>query len=207
MLFLHFCSQLSVHALRQVDKMERKLNFIFLISLLATLLLTSSCVRHYTPQSSWEREEYLKSNFKVHPQDIRQDLKRWRSVPIAWVGVIQETEFYETEDRYEVVLLMEHHYFDWKEENFDPNKMYYPSSGGEGLFQTNWYLKKSADLTYFQNRFAPENLAIVYARPDTVINEVVLVECRYLRIIEHQNFRLDQSDYIPAEVLTRPKNR
>ncbi len=170
-------------------------------------MFTAGCVRHYTPQSPWEREEYLKSNFTIHPHDVRQDLQKWRSIPIAWVGVIQETEFYEAENRYEVILLMEHHYFDWKEESFDPNKMYYPSSRGEGLFQTTWYLKKSADLDYFQNRFAPGNLAIVYAQPDTVINEVILVKCRYLRVIEHQNFRLDQSDYIPTEVPARPKNR
>jgi hypothetical protein len=99
---------------------------------------------------------------------------------------------------------MEHHYFDWKEENFEPDQMYYLSSFGQGLFQTNWYLKKSADLEYFKSRFTVGNLAIVYALPDTVVEEVVLVNSRYIRIIDRKNFRADQSDYIPKEILERP---
>jgi hypothetical protein len=175
-----------------------------MVIIIITILLLG-CVRNYAPQSSWESREFLRSNFRIHPEDVRQDLRRWQNTQVAWTGIIQECEFYETDTNYEVILLMEHHYFDWKEENFDPEKMYYPSSRGEGLFQTNWYLKKSADLDYFTDRFAPGNLAIVYALPDTVIDEVVLVESRYVRIIDHQHFRIDQSDYIPPEVLARPK--
>jgi len=168
-------------------------------------VLFPGCVRNYAPLSSWENRELLKSNLRVHPEDVRQNLKRLQNTQVAWTGIIQESEFYENENNYEVILLMEHHYFEWKEENFDPEKMYYLSSGGEGLFQTYWYLKKSADLDHFTERFAPGNLAIVYALPDTVIDEVVLVESRYVRIIDRQHFRIGQSDYIPPEALARPK--
>jgi hypothetical protein len=41
--------------------------------------------------------------------------------------------------------------------------------------------------------------------PDTVIDEVVLVKSRYVRIIDRQHFMFDESDYIPFEVLARPK--
>jgi hypothetical protein len=175
---------------------------IFLVVMVLVTLLLAGCVRNYAPQSSWENREFLQSNIRVHPEDVRQNLMRWQNTPIAWTGIIQECEFYENEADYEVILLLEHHYFDWKEENFG---MYYPSPRGEGLFQTDWYLKKSADLDYFTERFAPGNLAIVYAVPDTVIDEVVLVKSRYVRIIDRQHFMFDESDYIPFEVLARPK--
>jgi hypothetical protein len=182
-------------------------NYFYFLSVsgfLIVLLLLGGCVRNYSPLSSWESQEFQNSDFTIHPNDIRQNLSLWKDFQIAWVGVIQECEFYETETSYEVILLLEHHYFDWKEENFEPDQMYYPSSLGQGLFQTSWYLKKSADLEYFKTRYIPGNLAIVYALPDTVIKDVVLVDSRYIRIIDRKNFSLDQSSYVPREILERP---
>lgn len=175
--------------------------FLFTCSI---FLFISGCVRNYSPQSPWENREFENSDFTIHPNDIRFNVSLWKDFQLAWAGIIQESEFYETETSYEVILLMEHHYFDWKEENFEPDQMYYLSAFGQGLFQTNWNLKKSADLEYFKTRFAVGNLAIVYALPDTVIDEVVLVRSRYIRIIDRKNFRADQSDYIPKEISQPP---
>lgn len=183
--------------------LKRNYYFTSVSCCLVVLLLLGGCVRNYSPQSSWESQEFQRSDFTIHPNDVRFKLSQWRDFQIAWAGIIQEVEFYQTESSYEVILLMEHHYFDWKEENFEPDQMYYLSSVGQGLFQTNWYLKKSADLEYFKSRFTVGNLAIVYALPDTVVEEVVLVKSRYLRIIDRKNFRADQSDYIPKEILER----
>ena len=47
------------------------------------------------------------------------------------------------------------------------------------------------------DRFTPGNLAIVYARPDTVINEIVLVNAAYIRVIDREYIRTDVSEYTP----------
>ena len=98
---------------------------------------------------------------------------------------------------------MEHRYFDWKVEKISSPDLMYPSKSGEGFFQTSWLLKKNADLDYFIERFGRGNLAIVYAMPDTVIDNVVLVESDYIRIIDPSNFQAEQLNYIPLNVKNR----
>jgi len=122
---------------------------------------------------------------------------------VRWAGIIRESEFYENPENYEVILLVEHRYFDWKVEKISSPDMMYPSKSGEGLFQTSWLLKKNADLDYFTERFGRGNLAIVYAKPDTVIDNVVLVESEYVRIIDPSNFQAEQLDYIPSNIKNR----
>jgi hypothetical protein len=165
----------------------------------------SGCYRGYQPHSVWERDVYHQSNFKIHPDDVREKLKRYRKEQIAWVGIIQEVEFYDNPANYEIILLLEHRYFDWNLDVTDDPQIFYPSTRGEGLFQTTWFLKKSADLEYFSERFEPENLAMVYAVPDTVIDDIVLVKSRYIRIIDKNDYRADQLDYFPARKNFTPK--
>lgn len=172
---------------------------IFLI-LLAILL---SCVQRYQPHSRWEERAYQQSRDDLYPEDFRQSFNKYKGAKVRWTGLIQESEFYENNENYEVVLLMEHRYFDWKVEKISSPDMMYLSKSGEGFFQTSWLLKKNADLEYFMDRFGRGNLAIVYALPDTVIDEIVLVESDYIRIIEPPNFQADQLDYIPSNVKDR----
>jgi hypothetical protein len=159
--------------------------------------LLLGCVQRYQPQSPWEAHAYQQTRDDLYPEDFRESLKKFKGEKVRWVGIIQESEFYDNPDNYEVVLLLEHRYFDWKVEKISSPDMLYPSKSGEGLFQTKWFLKQDADLNYFLERFGPGNLAIVYAAPDTVINKVVLVNSEYIRIIDPLNFQADQLDYIP----------
>ena len=147
---------------------------------------------------------YQQSRNDLYPEDFRLSFKKYKGAKVRWTGLIQESEFYENDENYEVVLLMEHRYFDWKVEKISSPDMMYLSKSGEGYFQTSWLLKKNADLEYFMDRFGRGNLAIVYALPDTVIDGVVLVQSDYIRIIEPPNFQADQLDYIPSNVKNRP---
>lgn len=171
--------------------------FKILPFLLFLHLLLLGCVQRYQPQSPWEFRAYQQSRDDLYPEDFRESLTQFKGEKVRWAGLIQESEFYENPDSYEIVLLLEHRYFDWKVEKISSPDMLYPSKSGEGLFQTKWFLKPDADLDYFLERFGPGNLAIVYAVPDTVIDEVVLVNSEYIRIIDPVNFQADQLDYIP----------
>lgn len=162
-----------------------------------------ACVQRYQPQSHWEEWAYQQSRNDLHPEDFRQSFRKFKGERVRWTGIIRESEFYENPENYEVILLMEHRYFDWKVEKISSPDLMYPSKSGEGLFQTSWLLKKNADLEYFMERFGRGNLAIVYAMPDTVIDNVVLVESDYIRIIDPSNFQAEQLNYIPLNVKNR----
>jgi hypothetical protein len=164
------------------------------------LLLASSqmkCIQGYQPATDWEKDVFKKSALYIYPDDIRVEFEHFKDKLIAWAGIIQETEFYDNSQNYEVILLIEHRYFDWKLALSDDPDLYYPSIAGEGLFQTNWYLKKNSDLDYFRERFSPGNMAIVYAIPDTIIDDVILVNSKYIRIIDDEYVRADQINYYP----------
>lgn len=171
------------------------------VILLMTIIYLTGCVVGYKPQTEWEQREFKNADFNIYPDNVRSDLAKYKNTEVAWAGIIEESEFYEQENTYQVLLLMEHHYFDWKVDKMGSPQLYYPSAEGEGMFQTTWYLKKDADLDYFIDRFGAGNLAIVYAKPDTVIDDVVLVNADYIRIIDKEHFLTDQIYYIPKEAL------
>ena len=174
------------------------------VIIIMIVVLSLNCMQSYMPQSNWELQEYNGTDFRILPNDVRQDLDRYKSSRIAWVGIIQESEFYENPDNYEVLLLMQHRYFDWQVDYSMTKSKYLVSTQGEGLFQTSWRLTKDADLPYFMDRFSAGNLAIVYATPDTVINYVVLVKSRYIRILDKSEFNATELNYIPEQRLKPP---
>jgi hypothetical protein len=180
---------------------------VFRFSLLIFLIIGFSflsCMEYYMPKSEWEMQEYSQTDFQVYPNQVRRDLANYKSTRIAWVGIIQESEFYENPDNYEVILLLEHRYFDWAADYSMTKSKYVVSTQGDGLFQTSWRLKKDADLDYFMDRFGKGNLAIVYATPDTVINDIVLVKSRYIRILDKSEFNATESNYIPEKLIKPP---
>jgi len=195
---MYFYHYPKLYYLKQINPVCYLATFLII---LASLL---SCVQRYQPHSRWEALAYQKSRDDLYPEDFRQSFNKYKGAKVRWTGLIQESEFYENDENYEVVLLMEHRYFDWKVEKISSPDMMYPSKSGEGYFQTTWLLKKNADLEYFMDRFGRGNLAIVYALPDTVIDKVVLVKSDYIRIIEPPNFQADQLDYIPSNLKNRP---
>ncbi len=178
-----------------------KFQLLFLFSAFSLTFLAGGCVVGYQPLTPMERSAFQQARFDIYPDDVRDNPDKYRGENIAWAGIIQESEFYEQNDRYEIVLLLEHRYFDWKVDRTSSPNMLFPSMEGEGLFQTRWYLKKNADLEYFMMRFAAGNLALVYATPDTVIDDVILLDASYIRIIEKEFFRADQVHYIPDAAL------
>jgi hypothetical protein len=180
-----------------MNYLQRTSRFLVLLCIMIVLLFLS-CMQNYMPQSNWELQEYSQTNFRIYPNDVREDLDAFKSSRIAWVGIIQESEFYENPDNYEVLLLMQHRYFDWEVDYSMTKSKYLVSTQGEGLFQTSWQLTKDADLVYFMDRFSAGNLAIIYATPDTVINDVVLVKSRYIRILDKNEFNATELNYIPS---------
>jgi hypothetical protein len=171
--------------------------FVRIALVLMVTMFFLTCSLNYKPASDWEKREFENARFDVYPEDIRENLAEYKTTEVAWAGIIQVSERYENPNSQEFALLMEHRYFDWKPTYRNSNIIYHPSASGEGLFQTSWFLKKDADLDFYSELYAPENLALVYGVPDTVINDVVFLKCKYIRIIKKGDFFPEYYNYVP----------
>lgn len=168
----------------------------FFVNLIIFSLLVN-CSSSYRTLTEWEQREYQHSRFDIYPDDVKKNLSRFRNQQVAWTGIIEKAEIYENPDNMEVVLRMEHHYFNWQTSPQNSKIRYHLSSRGEGFFQTNWFLKKGADMAFIEKQFAPDNLAFVYGVPDTVINDDVILNCTYIRTVEPEIYDAEFYDYLP----------
>ncbi len=160
-------------------------------------LLTAACTKAYQPHTEWEKEALQKARKDIYPDDVRKDLEKYRTTEVVWPGIIAETEFYENADNYQLVMLLEHHYFNWEREATDRDIRYFLSSQGEGWFQTSWYFKKDTEKSFIDEKFAPGNLAFVYGVPDTVADGDVILTAAYVRTVDRENYDAEFYDYRP----------
>jgi hypothetical protein len=171
-----------------------------LVLLLASGLLVSCAYnRPYHPASRPEKIEYRKAMLDVYPEDVRQHLDQYTNSIVAFAGIIRSSDAYVTDDPaiIRVESTFEHHYFDWQEDRLFCRQHLLPSPRGEGLFRTDFLLRKKrpdVSLADAEKYAAPGKLAIVFGTPEIVQDCVVVLKYRYIRII-NKNFRTDQFDY------------
>ncbi|MFZ0391866.1 MAG: hypothetical protein WAN36_15500 [Calditrichia bacterium] len=157
----------------------------------------AGCNPGYRPVSEWEQQNFRKAERPVYPNMVIKNPARFQNTVVAWPGIIETAEIYENPGNFQVVLRMEHHYYNWQEDP-DPNGIiYHLSRQGEGFFQTNWFIKKEAGMDFIEERFAPGNLAFVYGVPDTVVDNEVILEGLYVRTVPPEAYEADFFNYIP----------
>jgi len=150
----------------------------------------------YQPCSEWEIEEYKKANVYVFPDDIRDSLNKYRDTVVAWPGIIQAHNFAPYEDRVDLELVLEHHYYDWLEDFSIQREKIFLSPRGEGLFYAIWPLKKDVDIEEFDKSVLNGDLVIVYGYPDTIFSDsTIMVRSTYIRSFLENYFRTDIMDY------------
>lgn len=178
---------------------------IFVLSLFALNLLVS-CASHvssvpYQPATKPENIEFTHDRLDVYPDDVRRDLAAHTNDPVAWVGIIRSTDAYE-EDQGDLILantVFEHHFFNWIQNGHGHGAKLYVSPRGEGLFRTQWRLKKLGEEGSARNaeKYAGKGkLAIFYGVPESVdTNGTVVLRYRYLRILDADHFSTNRFDY------------
>ncbi len=174
-----------------------RIKFIGFLHIIFIFLLLMNCTKTYRPQSEWEKQEFKKSNFKIYPEDVRKNLDQYLDKKVAWPGIIFETEFYENPENYQLVMLLEHRYYNWEKGANKTGIQYFLSSEGEGWFQTSWYFKKDTEKSYIRKEFSPGNLAFVYGVPDTVVEGDVILTSNYVRVIDEEKYDAEFYHYIP----------
>ena len=150
----------------------------------------------YRPSSEWERKVLERSRFDVYPGDVRKNLTAYRSVAVAWPGVILESHFVEREKNVEVILLVEHHYYDWILDYSVQREKFFLSPRGEGQFKTSWFIKKASQQSSEVRKAAePSNMVLVYGTPEIMEGETIVLKSSYIRPIMKEWYRMDILDY------------
>ena len=177
---------------------------VFIIFFFVVSLILSSCAsflgptmgsREYTPHSDQERVEFEKANRNVYPDDIRNDISRYKDTTIAWAGIIKEASIVDEKDHMEMIFLVEHHYYDWIEDINPKQEWIWLSPRGEGEFATKWGLKKDTSQSEIQEMTKPGELEIVYGIPQAVEDGVIVIEASYIRGIAERYYTTDKLDY------------
>src|SRR5215472_2795583 len=86
----------------------------------------------YKPVSSAEAELARRANNEIYPRDVQDSLARYSSTLLVWPGIVRQIRPLTGGDS--IALVIEHHYFDWKEDHGCQRELYFLSPRGEGLF-------------------------------------------------------------------------
>jgi hypothetical protein len=154
----------------------------------------------YRMHSEPESTEWWRDSLDVYPEDVRQDPAQYSHTAVAWAGVIRHSEADDFGDGYiRIRTTFEHHYFDWEQNDHTGGPEYDLSPHGEGLFKTEWLVKKvdpDASAEDAQKYAAPGKLVLIYGVPTGVdTNGVVQLRYRFLHLIDSDKYSTYEFDY------------
>jgi hypothetical protein len=146
----------------------------------------------YQGLSDGEREHFNKSSREIFPNDVRNDLERFRATKVAWPGFITEGKWAQVEEGFVTTFFIEHHFYDWILDYSIQKEKIFLSPKGEGMFATNCTSKAEQES---QTASAVGNLIIVYGTPVGVEEGIVTLSCDYARLIKREWVRTDVFEY------------
>ena len=150
----------------------------------------------YRPASRAQTALARRADRDVYPQDVRDSLARYSSVLIAWPGIVRRVDSAAVSDS--ITLVVEHHYFDWKEDHGCQRELYFVSPRGEGVFTLKLPRVASRTST-FTGHPAMGALVIAYGSPiaiDTLEGQPsITLSAAGGNIIEAGLYRTDAFSY------------
>ncbi len=159
----------------------------------------SGSSRAYTPPDKADREVFAKAHKDVYPKQVRENPARYRDVSIAWAGIVKDVDVVRGKSGVTVVVLVEHHYFDWIEDHGAQPEAFFLSPRGEGNFVI--FLEPKREMTQEEaRRLLPAGMMLVAVgqvylptASDKKYPLVLLTE--YREFIEKKWYRTDVVDY------------
>ena len=169
--------------------------------LIPILLLLSGCPGPlpgslpYQPLPKWERQFFEKADRDIYPNDVRKSPEKYEKTLVAWPGIIKIITI-DTENGSQIArFTIEHHYFDWIEDNGIQRERYFLSPRGEGLFALAWRVDTQEDKLLIQ-QFDVDDMIIAYGYPSLIKDDLIgFYPTQNIRAVKPKWYRTDVLDY------------
>ena len=155
----------------------------------------------FHPRDASEERAFASARRDILPTEVRAAPAKYRETLLLWSGVVVASAVREQAGQKVLLVLFEHHYWDWMMYRGPHGHMAYVSPLGEGMFQC---VSPAENLRLGEEVLPLADFAAVYGVP-TAVNEqgVVMLSCVLIRTGEHDAYTTKQWDYGRAWVLTR----
>jgi hypothetical protein len=130
----------------------------------ATGPLTAQSSREYQPATDAEAKVAIRATRDIYPLDVQDSLQRYAKTLVAWPGIVRRISYSAKGDS--LSLVVEHHYFDWREDHGCQRELYFVSPRGEGLFTITIPSAASDSTQSFSGKPNPQSFVIVYGTPE-----------------------------------------
>lgn len=164
--------------------------------------------RPYQPASPLEAEHLRKADFRVFPDDVRTALEKNKDKMVGWAGIVTDSQIEKNDKEYLIIFTLEHHYFDWIEDDSIQRAKFFLSPRGEGVFKTYWSMPLSFDYEQLKGLVAPGTLLITFGYPVKVEDRIIYLRPDYVRPYARVLYNTDALDYgrpgTPAKILRTP---
>jgi hypothetical protein len=165
------------------------------ITVLTLIFLISGCTVYYKPVSPWEEAAMNEASFDIFPNDVKNNIDAHKQSKIAWAGIVKSYEIDKSTSPYQVIYMLEHHYFSWAIDG--TTRKFWLSPRGEGVFIARWPFQEGWIEDTVRENIKINDLMVTYGIPKSITkeNHIDLGEAYYMRLFPSQSYRTDVIDY------------
>lgn len=142
----------------------------------------------YTPYKTREKKAYARADRSITPSDVKTNFQANVTTEVAWVGIIKDIQFRETERTIQVAFGIDHRNFDWIRHR--AGKLYHLTNSGEGQFLAGWTVDKPARISHLKTLATPGDMIVVYGKPYKVENGVIQIVATSVRPIKKSKYEV-----------------
>jgi hypothetical protein len=163
-----------------------------------------SCTQPYysklfKPANKGALQVYEAAKKDMYPQDIRGNKDLYSGETIAWAGIVKNVKLFDSDYGQVAHVIIEHRYFDWKEDHGKQSEIYFLSPRGEGHFSIFVNPKGKHDEQSIRKLIPLDSMVVAVGEIDTKMLSddglpiVMLTE--YFEFIDKSKYRDDVFDY------------
>jgi len=144
------------------------------LAIVPFVFVVAGCLGPYTAQysgrSDGEKKLLAEARRDVYPEDVRKSPDTFRKATLAWPGIVISARP-DPNDALMSEVVIEHHYWDWKEDHSIQKAKAFMSPRGEGEF-----------VCHAERRAVPpvdlrKAMAVAYVRPLGITDERLRAAC------------------------------
>lgn len=156
--------------------------------------------RDYTPRTPEDRRHFAEARRDIFPNDVRANPEAYAKQKVAWAGVVAETKLVSLKGQSTLLVVIDHHYFDWIEDHGAQREVFFLSPRGEGKLVILLAAKRDSMTQGEIDAAIPVgSMAVVIGTPKKPVDDAPGAPLIFLydsfQFIDRQWYRTDMFDY------------